>query len=152
MPGSQISNPKPPGWLKPMNKVLIAVQRTGLKLGGLHVLTVVGRRSGKPRATPLSVLTMDGQRYILGGFPGADWVRNARAAGQGVLARGKHREDVRLVELPAEEARPVLRVWPVEVPTSIDMMINAKLVTEGSPEQFERLAGRCPVFRLDPID
>jgi hypothetical protein len=31
-------------------------------------------------------------------------------------------------------------------------MINAKLVTEGSPEQFERLAGRCPVFRLDPID
>lgn len=151
MSAGQQANPKPPGWLKPMNKVLVALQRRGMRLGGLQVLTVAGRKSGKPRSTPLSVLTLEGQRYVFGGFPGADWVRNARAAESAVLSCGKSRDRVRLVELSAEEAKPVLRAWPVEVPSSVDMMVNAKLVTEASPDQFEALAGRCAVFRVDSV-
>lgn len=72
--------PTPPRWLKPLNKVLMAVQRTGLGMKELPVLTVPGRRSGKPRSTPLSVLEHEGQRFLLEGFPGADWARNVRSA------------------------------------------------------------------------
>lgn len=149
MENSQTPNPRPPRWLKPMNKILIAANRVGLNPAGAQVLTVTGRKSGKPRSTPLSVLNLDGRRYILGGYPGADWVRNARSAGVGVLATGRVREHVRLIELDAENARPVLRAWPGGVPTSVEMMVNAKLVSEGTPEQFELLAGTCAVFRLE---
>jgi hypothetical protein len=30
-------------------------------------------------------------------------------------------------------------------------MKRVGLLTEGTPEEAERLAGRCPVFRIDPI-
>jgi deazaflavin-dependent oxidoreductase (nitroreductase family) len=146
-------SPEPalPRWLKPMNKLFVALQRTGLRLGGMYLLTVPGRVSGKPRTTPLSLLTFHGQRYVLGGFPGADWVKNVRAAGgAGTLSCGRHREAVRLLEVPAEEARPVLRVFPVKFPGGVPIMRDAGMVQEGTPEEYEALAGRCPVFRIEP--
>lgn len=104
----------PPRWLKPMNRVLMALQRLGLGMKQLPVLTVAGRRSGEPRRTPVSVLHLDGRRYLLVGYPGADWGRNARAAGRGTLSVGGRAEPVRLVELDAAAALPVLRRWPAE--------------------------------------
>jgi hypothetical protein len=56
-----------------------------------------------------------------------------------------------MVELSADDARPLLRVFPEEVPTGVGFMKRAGLVTEGRPEEFEALAGRCAVFRLDGI-
>jgi deazaflavin-dependent oxidoreductase (nitroreductase family) len=140
----------PPRWLKPMNQVFIVLQRLGMSPGGMYFLTVVGRRSGKPRVTPVTPLTVDGERYVVGGFPGADWVKNARAAGSGTLEHGRQKEAVRLVELPVDEARPVLRAFPSEVPSGVSMMANAGLVAHGTPDEFEALAGRCAVFRIEP--
>jgi hypothetical protein len=96
-------------------------------------------------------MTVDGKRYVVAGFPGADWVANVRAAGQVTIARGRHVEQVRMVELSAEDARPFLRAFPTEVPTGVGFMKRVGLVTEGRPEEFEALAGRCAVFRLDPV-
>ncbi|AKK26035.1 nitroreductase family deazaflavin-dependent oxidoreductase [Mycobacterium sp. EPa45] len=144
---------RPPWWLKPMNKIFMAAMRLSLaNFGGEspEVLTVPGRRSGKPRSTPITPFTVDGKRYVVGGFPGADWVRNARAAGVVTLTKGRRRQTVRMVELPAEEARPLLRAFPILVPTGVSFMKNAGLVTDGKPEEFEALAGRCAVFRFDP--
>ena len=73
---------RPPWWLKPLNKALMGAQKVRLPIfgkQGLPVLTVIGRKSGKPRSTPVSPMTVDGRRYVVGGFPGADWVRNAQA-------------------------------------------------------------------------
>jgi hypothetical protein len=56
-----------------------------------------------------------------------------------------------MVEMPAEEARPLLRAFPTEVPTGVGFMKNAGLVKDGRPEEFEALAGRCAVFRFDPV-
>jgi deazaflavin-dependent oxidoreductase (nitroreductase family) len=144
---------RPPWWLKPMNKVFIGMSRLGMSFGGESpmVLTVPGRKSGKPRSTPITPMTVDGKRYVVGGFPGADWVRNARAAGQATLQRGRHTERVRMVELSPEDARPLLRVFPEAVPTGVSFMKNSGLVNEGRPEEFEVLAGRCAVFRFDAI-
>jgi hypothetical protein len=96
-------------------------------------------------------MTVDGQEYVVAGFPGADWVANVRAAGRARLARGRKVRRVKMVELSAEDARPLLRVFPEEVPTGVSFMKRVGLVTEGRPEEFEALAGRCAVFRLDPV-
>lgn len=140
----------PPRWLKPLNRVLMTAQRLGLGMKELPVLTVPGRRSGASRRTPVSVLHLDGQRYLLVGYPGADWGRNARAAGRGKLSVGRVAEPVRLVELDPQAALPVLRQWPVQIAQGAGMMRDAGVVDDVTPEAFERLAGVCPVFRLDP--
>ena len=115
------------------------------------VLTVRGRKTGKPRSTPVTPMEVDGGRYVVNGYPGADWVDNVRAAGEVTLARARRTERVRMVELSAEEARPVLRAFPALVPTGADLMKRVGLLTEGTPDEVEALAGRCPVFRIDPI-
>jgi deazaflavin-dependent oxidoreductase (nitroreductase family) len=145
---------KPPWWLKPANKVFIQMSRLGLSFGGESpvVLTVPGRKSSVPRSTPVTPMTVDGKRYVVGGFPGADWVRNVRAANEVTLSRGRTRERVRMVELPADEARPLLRAWPSEVPTGVGFMKRSGLIDKGRPEEFEALAGICPVFRFEEFN
>ncbi len=144
---------KPPWWLKPANKVFIAMSRMGMRFGGESpmVLTVPGRKSGKPRSTPVTPMRLDGKRYVVSGFPGSDWVNNARACGEATLQRGRHSERVRMVEMSLQDARPILRAFPAEVPTGVNFMKSAGLVRDGRPEEFEALAGRCAVFRFDPI-
>ena len=146
-----MADPQPPWWLKPLNKVLMTASRVGLIKDGPMVLTVTGRKSGQPRSTPITPFEVDGKRYVVGGFPGADWVRNAQTYPDAVLTRGKVREPVRMVELPAEEARPLLRQFPILVPTGVSFMKNAGLVTGPNPDEFEALAGRCSVFRFDTV-
>lgn len=93
-----MSNPKPPRWLKPMNKFMIAMQKIGIPTGPPMVLTVPGRKTGQPRATPMTPFILDGQLYVVAGFPGADWVRNARAARFGRLSKGRKAQRLRIVE------------------------------------------------------
>lgn len=151
MPNERI---RPPGWLKPMNKVLMAMLRLGLPISRHEapvVLTVPGRKSGKPRSTPITPMHVDGKRYVVNGYPGADWVSNVRAADQVTLAQGRHTERARMVELAPEQASPILRAFPAAAPTGVQLMKRAGVLTDGTPEELERLAGRLPVFRIDPI-
>ena len=143
---------RPPWWLKYVNKVMIALQRRGVTFGGEGpvILTVPGRKTGKLRSTPVTPMTVDGHRYIVGGLPGADWVANAREATEATLRHGRQIEDIQLIEMPVEQARPLLRAFPVEVPTGVGFMKNAGLVSGPHPDEFEALAGRCAVFRIDP--
>ena len=145
-------NAGPPWWLKPMNKVFMAMMRLGLPVSGKEgpvVLTVAGRKTGRPRSTPITPMIVDGRRYVVAGFPGADWERNARAADTVTLTAGRRRETVRMVELSADEARPLLRRFPELVPTGVTFMKRSGLVTDATPDEFEALAGRCAVFRFD---
>jgi deazaflavin-dependent oxidoreductase (nitroreductase family) len=144
---------RPPWWLKPANQVFIQMSRLGMSFGGESpvVLTVKGRKSGRDRSTPVTPMTVDGKQFVVAGFPGADWVANVRAAEQATVARGRHVQKVRMVELSPDDARPILRAFPTEVPTGVGFMKRTGLVNEGSPEEFEALAGRCAVFRLDPV-
>ena len=97
-------------------------------------------------------MTVDGKQYVVAGFPGR------RLGGQ---RAGRRRGDPRHAaatpsgcgwsSCPPTDARPILRVFPTEVPTGVGFMKRAGLVTEGRPEEFEALAGRCAVFRLDPV-
>lgn len=139
----------PPSWIKEMNEGLMAQEREGTLGFPLSVLTVPGRRSGQPRSTPLTVLEKGGQRYVVGGFPAADWIRNVRAAGAGTLTVAGVEERVRLVELDVDEARPIMREWPVVTPQGVEMMCDAGVVTDTTPDALEQAAGICPVFRVE---
>ena len=147
-----MSDPRPPRYLKPMNKLMITVQKLGIPTGPAMVLTVPGRKSGKLRSTPMTPFEFDGGLYAVAGYPGADWAANARAAGTGALSKGRRLRTVRIVELTAEQARPVLRVFPVEVPVGVAFAKRSGMVRDGTPDEFEALAGRIAVFRFDPED
>ncbi|OBK53905.1 nitroreductase/quinone reductase family protein [Mycobacterium kubicae] len=149
---SAVSEARPPRYLKPMNKVMMAVQKLGIPTGPAMVLTVPGRKSGRLRSTPMTPFTYDGGLYVVAGYPGADWAANARAAGVGTLSRGRRSKRVRIVELRAAQARPVLRVFPVKVPVGVAFAKRSGMVRHGSPDEFEALAGQLAVFRFDPVD
>jgi deazaflavin-dependent oxidoreductase (nitroreductase family) len=146
-----MSDPRPPRYLKPMNKLMIAVQKVGIPTGPAMVLTVPGRKSGKPRSTPMTPFRFNDGLYVVAGYPGADWAANARAAGVGTLRRGRKSRQVKIVELTAAQARPVLRAFPREVPVGVSFAKNSGMVVEGTPEEFEALAGRLAVFRFDAL-
>lgn len=131
----------PPIWIVKLNVFLL---RLGLEIGSQHLLSIPGRRSGKPRSTPVSIVTVDGLRYVVAALSEVDWVKNARVAGAGVLARGRRQEFVRLVELPVGERGPILREFLLQVPGGVRFF-----GLSSDPDVIVALAARYPVFRID---
>ena len=146
--GPPVTDPRlrirPPEWLNDVNAQVLADPQSPAA-----VLKVVGRKTGALRKTPVTLYEHDGARYVVGGFPGADWVRNVRAADHAVLAVGGHDERVRLVELDAASAEPVLRAWPTVTPDGVAIMRDAGVVPDTTPDALAAVAGICPVFRVE---
>ncbi len=132
------------------NRIIILLHRAGLPIGPIHLLTVAGRRTGRPHTTPVAPVMVDGVRYLIEAYPGSDWVRNARAAGRGVLTRGHRAEPVDLVLVGPDEAASVLRAFPAQNPRGVEAFVRNGLVTAPTPVAFAAAAGRCPVFRATP--
>ena len=70
------------------NRLVILLNRAGLPVGPMHLLTVPGRKSGLPRTTPVAPVTVNGGCYLIQAYPNSDWVKNARAAGSFASAAG----------------------------------------------------------------
>jgi hypothetical protein len=139
-----------PPWLGVANRVIIGLQRLGLAIGTMHTLTVPGRRTGLPRTTPISPLSVDGVEYVVS-IPGTEWVKNARVSGSGVLARGRRKETVRLVELDQAERAPILRAFPKKVPHGVRFFVMTGVVASADPDSFAAAAPRCAVFRVERL-
>jgi deazaflavin-dependent oxidoreductase (nitroreductase family) len=122
----------------------VAVLRRGLKVGSQYLLTAPGRNSGTPRSTPISIVMLDGERYIVSAFADADWVKNVRAAGEASLSRGKRTQAVKLVELPEPERDPILRAFLQQVPGGV------RFFESPEPDAVVTSASRYPVFRVVP--
>jgi hypothetical protein len=106
------------------------------------------------RTTPVSLLTVDRQRYVVGGMIQADWVKNARAAGWGFLAHGRKRERVTLRELPEAERAPILRAFPTLVPHGVSyfrQMYGLPRDRAALPEAFAALTAQSTVFAVDAL-
>jgi len=138
-----------PRWLPTANRLVKLLQRMGLPLGTIHVLTVPGRVSGAPRPTPVSPLTVAGRRYVIAALPQADWARNARVAGTGVLAYGRRRRPVTLTEVTDPDLRrTVVRAFPAEVPHGVQFFVRLGLVRGTDPDEFAAIADEVAVFEL----
>lgn len=139
-----------PWWLGPASRANVLLLRLGLRIGSQHVLFVPGRTSGRMRSTPVSLVTLDGARYIVSG-QGMEWVKNARAAGWVMLERAGRRERATLSELAPAERGPILRAFWHQVPQGRPFIARLfGLPSDASADDFEAAAPRCPVFRLDP--
>ncbi len=89
------------------NAFTSAAVRLGVNLGSFALLTVRGRKSGKPIATPVAVFDQDGKRYLIASYGVVNWVRNLRAAGgEATLTSGRRSERIRAVELAPRSPRP----------------------------------------------
>ena len=138
-----------PGWgtRTLMNPAVTFLTRRGVSVWGSRELRVRGRRSGQWRATPVNVLTLDGQRYLVAPRGHAQWVRNLRVAGGGELRVGRRTEAFTATELD-DAAKPVvlrayLRRWAFEVGQFFD-----GLDADSPDDVVAAAAPGVPVFRL----
>ena len=120
----------------------------GLIRGHSYVLEVRGRRTGKTLSLPVDPLDLDGRRYLVCARGNSNWVRNARAAGEVVLARAMRRQRYAVRELPPGERPPVLKAYLDRFAGEVQRFFP---VPKGSSaEAFKDLARRYPVFELQP--
>ncbi|EHR63652.1 nitroreductase/quinone reductase family protein [Saccharomonospora cyanea] len=140
----------PPGRLsRAVNRIVAALTRRGLSLWGSRVLSVAGRNTGIMRSTPVNVLTLDGEQYLVAARGNTEWVRNLRAAGRGRLTVGRREQWFTGVEVLDDTRLPVLRAylrrWAWEAGAFFDG------VTAGtSDDELRAAAGKHPVFRIVP--
>jgi deazaflavin-dependent oxidoreductase (nitroreductase family) len=120
--------------------------RLGLAGKRTHVLTVVGRKSGRKYSTPVQLVFLDGQRWLVAPYGEREWVKNARAAGTVELTRARNTERVHVEEVvDAQTAAPVLREYLNKTPVTKSFFE----VSKDSPlEDFAAEAPRHPVFRI----
>jgi deazaflavin-dependent oxidoreductase (nitroreductase family) len=140
------------------NAMISSLLRLGIKMWSFSLLTVRGRKSGKPIVTPIAIFVQERKRYLIASYGVVNWVRNLRAAGgEATLVCGRNIEKIRAIELEPEAAalvfREALRSGPPGIPAVIFRVYRALQVlpylnvTESSSlEEFEREALTHPVF------
>lgn len=127
------------------NRLVRLLLKLGLMPGPTYLLTVPGRRTGRPLSTPVTLVEEGDVRWLVAPYGDVAWVRNARAAGQVTLSRGRHAETVPIRELRAADAAPVLQRYVTRVPITRPYFD----ATPDSPlAAFEAEAPRHPVFAL----
>ena len=122
----------------------------GLGLGMRHnyLLEVRGRRTGQIHAMPVSVLDLNGRRFLVAGRGRTHWVRNAEAAGEVALKKGRSRGHYRLRAIPDVEKPEILKAYVDRFKTTVQRYFP---VPAGSPASaFAAVAARYPVFELVP--
>jgi deazaflavin-dependent oxidoreductase (nitroreductase family) len=131
-------------------KVVRWLTEHGVSLLGSRVLTVRGRKTGKPQSVPVNLLPLDGDRFLVAPRGNTQWVRNVRAAGEAELRVGRRIETVRLVEVPADQRVPVLRVYLKRWGWEVGRFVEG-LTTHSTDAELGAAAPGMPVFRLEAI-
>jgi deazaflavin-dependent oxidoreductase (nitroreductase family) len=132
-------------WRRLLNRIVRALLRVGVGPRRTYLLTVQGRRTGRPYSTPVTLVEERGQRWLVAPYGEVGWVRNARSAGRVTLSRGHHTETAAIVEVGPEEAAPVLKRYVTEVPITRPYFD----VQPASPlDAFRAEALQHPVFRI----
>ena len=144
---------KRPGWFTKnvFNRAVAVLTRLGVSVWGSRVLEVRGRTSGEWRQTPVNLLTIDGQRYLVSPRGQSQWVRNMRVSGGGRLRIGPPSKSFTATELLDDQLKvPVLRAylkrWKAEVGVFFD-----GVGPDSSEEQLRAAAPKHPVFQLESM-
>ena len=98
-------------WRRAVNALVRPLARAGLTGPRTHLLTVPGRKTGRPWSTPVSIVKMGDMCWLVAPYGDRNWVRNARAAGRVELRRGRRDERLAVRELSPGEAVPVLQEY-----------------------------------------
>jgi len=132
-------------WRRLINWMIVVLLRLGVSPPHTYLLTVPGRKSGQPYSTPVTLVEEAGERWLVAPYGEVGWVRNARAAEQVSLTRGRRFENVRILELSADDAAPVLKKYLTQVPVVRPFF---DVTPKSNLRDFVAEASRHPVFRI----
>jgi deazaflavin-dependent oxidoreductase (nitroreductase family) len=154
-------------FLRLFNPLARRLISAGLPTGAPNiVLTVRGRRSGKPRTVPVAMLELDGAWFVQACYGETGWVGNLRAAGEATVTQpGGRRVAVRAIELSPEEAGAVLqralapfrrsRVFRAllgpHARGPVGIMWAFRIRIDDTLEECTAAARRHPLFELRPM-
>jgi len=140
---------KRPGWFtrRVFNSFVGWLTRHGLSIAGSRVLEVRGRSSGEPRRTPVNLLELGGERYLVAPRGDTQWVRNLRASGEGRLLAGRRSESFGAVEVPDAEKPDILRAYLERWKFEVGVFFEG-VGPDSSDQEMAGAAPKHPVFRL----
>ena len=142
------------------NSIISTLLHMGINMGSFALLTVRGRKSGRPIEIPIAIFVHEGKSYLIASYGIVNWVRNLRAAGgAATITRSRRTEKIHAVELPPEAAAPIFREALLSGPPGIpDVLIRIyrsnfvlpylNVSVDSSYEEFEHEVLTHPVFLL----
>jgi deazaflavin-dependent oxidoreductase (nitroreductase family) len=135
------------------NRIIGFLLRLGVPFGPMALLTVVGRKSGRPRSTPIAVLAHDDGWRLLATYGIGDWVRNLRAAGTATLTLRGARIPVSATEVDRTEAAPFIHATVASAGRITRKIITPHFTAsvDDPIEAWEDEATRHPMFQLTPL-
>lgn len=110
------------------------------------ILHTIGRNTGLPRATPVTLATVEGKRYLVAPYGEVGWVHNVRARPTAQLEREKQLSDISVTPVAPSESAPVLKTYFDELKI-VRPYFDAEL--GDGVEVFASLADQHPVFLID---
>ena len=128
-----------------LNAIVRPLARLGLTGPRTFLLTVPGRTTGKLWSTPVSIVRLGEERWLVAPYGGRNWVKNARAAGWVELRRGRTVERLGVTELSPAHAVPVLREYYRRGRVTRPFFA---VTLRSSHEEWLADAPRHPVFEL----
>ena len=150
MPENARSYLRPGAVERLFGRILVLLIRIGLVRGHFYVLEVRGRQSGRTISLPVDPIDLDGRCYLVCARGNANWVRNARAAGEVALVRAIRRRRYAVRKLCPGMRPPVLKAYLDRYANEVQRFFP---IPKGSAvEAFADLAPRYPVFELQPVD
>ena len=120
----------------------------GAGLGPSYVyrLQVKGRKSGKLYSTPVSIVELDGKKFLVAPRGRTQWVRNAEAAGEISLRRGSFQQPFRLRSLTDSQKPEVLKKYLTSYKGAVQRFFPIQ--PDSPPSAFAEIASGYPVFEL----
>lgn len=146
----------PAAWYRRINNRLgVLLTSLGLAPRDAVTLEVRGRRSGKPRRTPVLRTPYLGEDYLVALAGESEWVRNVRGTAGRAVIRRRGPRPVHLVEVPAEERPAIISEYLRRGAERGGSKVAAKQAryyfgvnADPSLEEIRAVADYYPVFRV----
>ena len=141
-----------PGWftVNVLNRTVAWMTRRGISVWGSRILAVRGRKSGAWRTTPVNLLTVDGQRYLVAPRGHVQWTHNMRAAGGGELRLGRNVEEFSATEVTDDDKVPLLRAYLKRWKAEVGVFFNG-VGPDSTDEELRRIAPDHPAFAITEV-
>jgi deazaflavin-dependent oxidoreductase (nitroreductase family) len=128
------------------NKLFGRLVGLGLAPSYNYLVEVRGRRTGRTYSAPINVVDVGTRRFLVAPRGRTEWVRNAEAAGDIVLTRGRSRRRFRLRPVAGDEKLDILKTYLDRYKVAVQRYFPVRAGSEA--RAFRDVADRYPVFEL----
>ena len=132
-----------------INKLIGKLPEWGIGPKYMQVLEVTGRKSGKTYRTPVNLMEVDGELYVVAPRGETQWIRNARAAGVITLKRGKKRTQYHINELPTGKKAALLKEYLERYESAVQQYFPVQAGSDIAA--FAPVEDQYPVLQLKVI-